>query len=125
MDPQHIYAAICLVTSIVQGVAAGAFLTEKWKKKEGEMSSKPWMWTILLPLACIATAYVAFWLFYFSPAPVTIEKPVIVEKSIPCPPAETGAASTHGAQSPANSGSGNTTSYGTPPPKPDPKEQKK
>jgi hypothetical protein len=56
-------------------------------------------------------------LLKYRPAPVVIEKPVIVEKAVPCPPAKSGAATTHGTESPAISGSNNGVSYGQPAPK--------
>jgi hypothetical protein len=44
-------------------------------------------------------------------------KPTIIVKeiAIPCPPSRTGAAITHGSESPATSGNGDSVTYGGPP----------
>lgn len=70
------------------------------------------LFTIILAAAALAMAGFTVWLYDHAIKPVTVEKIVIVEKLVPCPPANTGAATTRGSQSPAISGSGNTTTFG-------------
>lgn len=73
----------------------------------------------LLPFLWIAapvlTAVVGTALLMYHPKPVTVEKQTIVEKAVPCSPTRTGPATTHGAQAPAISGSGNGVNYGQQP----------
>lgn len=79
--------------------------------------------SILLVFSTGLTAALGGWLLGHPLKPITIEKTVTVEKLIPCPPAKTGAASTHGKQSPAISGTG-TVTYGSQPVQPPPPKQK-
>lgn len=120
MSPQHSFAGIGAIATVIQGVAAGVFLYDRIRAKalDAVMVSKTRALILSLGLvfSTIAAGFVTGWLWRFKPAPTIIEKPVTVEKIIPCPPAKTGPATTRGAQSPANSGSGNTTTYGVAPP---------
>jgi hypothetical protein len=61
--------------------------------------------------AALAIVFTA-WLLLSEPLkPQVIERTVTVEKQIPCPPTKSGAATSRGINSPANSGSGNSTTY--------------
>jgi hypothetical protein len=71
-----------------------------------------------LPTLCLALGGLTVGLWMYEPPARIVEKIVPVEKIIPCPPAQTGDATSKGGNSPAMSGSNNSVDYGqTPPPK--------
>ncbi|SRR6266446_5278827 len=110
-----------VASAAVQATAALLYIWE-WKSKskspKAQMASGKKVFTIILAAAALTMAGFAVWLHDHPLTPTIIEKTVTVEKTVPCPPATTGAATTSGAQSPANSSSGNTTNYGPPPVQP-------
>jgi hypothetical protein len=129
MNPYVLMAIGCFACTVIQGVDSFFSLRERFRQKssEADMASSKTLagwFAFSLVIGAVGTAIIGTALLMYHPKPVTVEKPVIVEKIIPCPPAETGAASTHGAQSPANSGSGNTTTYGSQPAQPPPPSNK-
>jgi len=115
------WLAICsFVCSVPQGAAAIVFILDRLRQKPAEaklVSTKrrAIFLATMLVVGTASTAALGGWLLGHPLKPVTVEKTVTVEKLVPCPPAKTGAATTRGAQSPANSGSGNTTTYGSQP----------
>jgi hypothetical protein len=125
MNPYVLMAMGCFICTIIQGIEASVSLYDRFKPRSSEantMSSKGGVLAvaILSIVGTIVTAVIGTALLMYHPKPEAVEKPVVVEKAVPCPPATTGAASTHGAQSPANSGSQNTTTYGATPAQPPP-----
>jgi hypothetical protein len=111
----------------VQATAALLYIWEwqsKSKSPKAQMAFGKKLFTIILAAAALTMAGFAVWLYDHPLKPTIIEKTVTVEKTVPCPPAETGGATTRGAQSPANSGSGNTTTYGPLPTQPPPTSPK-
>ena len=118
--------------AVPQGLAAYLQLLDRFKAKESKQSttSGKGRHTLLafLPLiGTIVTIGFGFWLIYHPIRPVTIEKPVIVEKSVPCPtlpPTKSGNAKTGAANSPAITGSGNAVTYGPPPTNQPPNKKK-
>jgi hypothetical protein len=107
-----------VASAAVQAIAALIYIWE-WKSKgkspKSQMAFGKKLFTVILAAAALTMAGLAVWLHDHPLTPTIIEKTVTVEKSVPCPPSNTGAANTSGAQSPANSSSGNTTIYGSPP----------
>ena len=88
------------------------------KKKESIVFSKFRAWAIasFFAITFFGMGAVSTWLWTYQPKPeVVIQK---VEVPIPCPPSQTGDATTHGTYSPAITGTGNTTSVNAPPVKP-------
>jgi hypothetical protein len=120
----------CFVCSVPQGTAAVVFLVDRfWSKNaEAQMVStkgRSLFLAILLVVGTALTATFGGYLLGHPVKPTIVEKTVTVEKPVPCSPTTTGDASTHGAQSPANSGVQNTTTYGAQPAPPDkPKSDK-
>ena len=128
MESSNRIALICLVIALPQGAVACHQIHAIWERRRRELkdgivirdSTNPLV--VLLLLACtVAAVWLSAWMFYDKPLrPVTIEKPVIVQKAIPCDSQITGNAS-------ANNGStaqtGNDDSANTPakPAKPKPK----
>jgi len=111
----------CFICSVPQGTAAVVFLVDRFRPETVGASmvatkGRALLLATLLVIGTASTTALGGWLLGHPLKPITVEKTVTVEKLVPCPPAKTGAASTHGAQSPANSGSGNATTYGSPPP---------
>jgi hypothetical protein len=116
-----------LASAAVQATAAGINIWEwssKGKSPKARMASSKKLFTIILAAAALTMVGFAVWLHDNPLTPTIIEKTVTVEKTVPCPPATTGAATTRGAQSPANSSSGNTTTYGPSPVQPPPTSHK-
>src|SRR5579862_8307725 len=117
MTPQHIYSIICGSCTIVQAVAAALFIYDRRQPKRGSIMSskgKALALSMMLPALCVVLGVVTHWLWTYQPPtspPVVIEKPA----PIPCPPSQTGNATTHGKDSAAVSGNGNTTNVGTTP----------
>jgi hypothetical protein len=120
MSFPQVVSGVCAIATIVQGIAAGVFLYEKAQANQGDAvmvsKGKALFLCVSLSISTIAVGFAAGWLWTYKPTPAVVEKIVTVDKPIPCPPAQTGDASTRAAQSPANTGSQNTTTYGTPPP---------
>jgi hypothetical protein len=124
MELSNLAAIWCALMSTLQGVGAFYGLIDRRKKllDPGEtMPSKfnPLLVSILLVIGTIVTIAFGTWMFVAKPLrPKIVEKPttIVVEKSIPCPPSKSGSAVSHGANSPANSGSNNTTTIGLPSP---------
>jgi low temperature requirement protein LtrA len=110
-----------VASAAVQVIAALLYIWE-WKSKgkspKAQMASGKKLFTVILAAAALTMAGFAVWLHDHPLRPTIIEKTVTVEKTVPCPPSNTDAATTSGAQSPANSSSGNTTIYGPPPVQP-------
>jgi hypothetical protein len=108
----------CALMSTFQGIGAIYGLVDRRRKKELEIGGTPVL-TKFNPLLVstilfIGTALtIAFgtWMVVAKPLRPTI-KTVYVDRLIPCAPTKSGNATTRGAQSPANSGSNNTTTYG-------------
>jgi hypothetical protein len=120
MDPSRTVGIVTLVFSIPQGFAASFQIIDRinLKKLKAPMfsSKRTWLLAGLLFLGMASCIGFGSWMLFADPfRPVTIEKIVTVEKTVPCPPAKTGAATSKGANSPANSGSGNNITYGLPP----------
>jgi hypothetical protein len=92
-----------VIATAVQATAAFLYIREWWSKSESQarMAFGKKLFTIILAAAALSMGGLAVWLHDH---PLT-----------PCPTASTGAATTSGAQSPANSDSGNTTTYGSSP----------
>lgn len=113
MNPYVLMAVGCFICTVVQGVEAAMSLYDRYRPRSPEVNvistkGRVLAVAILATIGTVVTAVIGTALFMYHPKPEVVEKTVIVEKVVPCPPATTGAASTHGAQSPAISGSGNT-----------------
>jgi hypothetical protein len=114
MDANTLISTGCAVP---QGAAAVIFLMDRFKKVSGKTttSKHSLLLAILLVVGTAGTAGTAIWLHDHPRIvwkTVVVEKPVTVEKLLPCPPSKSGSATTRGPQSPANTGSNNTTNYG-------------
>jgi hypothetical protein len=135
MELSNIVAAWCALMTTFQGVGAIYGLVDRRQmKKLGAGSGisleaggapilarfNPLTVSVLLLIGTAATIAFGTWMLVakpLRPRTQTVEKTVYVEKSIPCPPSRTGNATSRGAESPANSGSNNPTSYqGSPAP---------
>lgn len=107
---------ISVACAVPQGAAAVIVLWDRFKPKANSKvranSAKHTLLLAILLLFGTAGTFIAIiWMNNYAKI-ITIEKPV------PCPvisPSVSGDATTHGANSPANSGNGNSTSYGVPP----------
>ena len=119
MSLQMLLAIGCFLSSIVQAAADIAAWKDRLKVANagGSMESKkhPPVWVLILWFFGVAgTAAVGGYLLAYTP-PVEIKTVTqTIEKPIPCPPAKTGSVTTRGNNSPANSGVGNTVTYGAP-----------
>jgi hypothetical protein len=114
MDASTLISTSCTVP---QGAAALIFLADYFKTRSSKStpSRHSLALAILLLVGTAGTFGAAIWLHdhpRIIEKTVVAEKPVTIEKLVPCPPARSGKATTHGAQSPASSGNNNTTSYG-------------
>ena|ERR1035438_4858760 len=123
MTPQALMSFGCFVCTVIQAAAAVAFLYDRQEEKrrlQGEAimpsPNRALTLAIVAILGTILAAILGTALLMYHPKPEVIEKPTIVEKILPCPPAKSGAATTRGQQSPAITGSSNPVSYGTPKP---------
>lgn len=118
MSAQQTVTAVCAVATVIQGIAASVSLYDRFQFKELEVVTvskrKALILSIALGVSTAGAGIVTGWLWTFQPTP--IEKPVIVEKAVPCPPSQSGPASTQGEKSPAMSGSNNSVNYGQEPP---------
>lgn len=117
MEMTTILAICCFVLGVPQGLSSFLQLMDRFdgKKSKGNMNlpRSPRTFTAFLLLAgTFFTIGLGFWLWNHPLKPSIIEKTITVEKTLPCPPTKTGNATTHGLQSPANSGSNNSTTYG-------------
>ena len=101
----RILAIGCFLTSIPQALAAIYNIYDRAKRKSEEayMPSPSRVVTVavlcIIGLAIVLVVGTALWTY--KPEPKIVEKPVIVEKIVPCPPpppSKSGAASTHGAE---------------------------
>jgi hypothetical protein len=98
--------AVSTLSTTIQAVAAALFIWEWYSKSKGsktQMALGKKLFTVILILATFVTAGFAGWL-YGHPLEST-------PATVPCS-SITGAATTHGGQSPANTGNNNTTTYG-------------
>ncbi|MGC2246894.1 MAG: hypothetical protein WA609_09850 [Terriglobales bacterium] len=118
----------CAVMSTIQAIGSVYGLMDRRKnKRAGAMSPSrfsPFFISILLAIGTVVTITFGAWVYFAKPFRPT-EKVVTVQ--LPCTNSQqtTGDASTHGNQSPANSGNNNTTTYGSPPPQPPPANKPK
>jgi hypothetical protein len=125
MNVQVLMSIGSFAGTVIQAVAAWVTLYDRFKKPAtagstdvsttSNKSRAIWLSTLLIA-GIVSTAIVGTALLTYHP------KPVVVEKSVPCPPSKSGAATTRGLESPAISGSGNDVNYGLPATKPDKKE---
>lgn len=102
MNTQHWYALIGTLGTVIQSVAAGFFIYDRIQPKPQKAimvstKGRAILVTVLLVISVAFGGFLSHWLWTFTPTPAVV----------------TGAATTRGAQSPANSGSGNTTTYGS------------
>lgn len=112
----------CALMTTFQGIGAIYGLVDRHRKKELETGDAPVLTkfnplpvSIILFIGMALTIAFGTWMVIAKPLRPkiqTVEKTVYVDRLIPCPPTESGNATTHGAQSPANSGSNNPTNYG-------------
>jgi hypothetical protein len=127
MDLSRAAGIVSLVLSIPQGFAASFQIIDRIKAKKlqapGISSRRTWFLPTLLLVGMAVCIVFGCWILFVDPFhPITVEKPVIVEKPSPCPacpvcPAtKTGAAiakSGKGGTSTAHSGNGDI--YNVPP----------
>ena len=123
MNPYALMAIGSFACTAIQGVDSFFSLRDRSMRKSlgADMTSSRvqsgWFAASLITGA-VVTAILGTALLMYHPKPITVEKTVTVEKAIPCPPAQTGDATSKGGNSPAMSGSNNSVNYGeTPPPK--------
>jgi len=118
MQSSTVLAIGCFVTSLIQAWGTILQILDRRKAKVGEEGHMPLskrsniFLSFLLAIGAVISLGVGIWLIVRPPIP--IEKTVTVEKSVPCPPSKSGTAISRGANSPANSGSNNTTTIEVP-----------
>jgi hypothetical protein len=113
----------CFILGVPQAISAIIQLMEWRRIKAENLTATGRTNPVILALLMLTGTFLAmafgFWLLYHPIAPAVIEKPTVIEKLAPCPtpdPQKTGDATTSGADSPATTGNGNSTTYGTPAP---------
>ena len=121
MNPQHSLIALGGAIGVLfQVIAGGLAISDRIHPifREAAATKKRATQLTWLLVASFALTTVVVCAWYFAPVDT-----VTSAKAVPCVPTPTGDATTNGAQSPANIGNGNTTTYGAPPvtPKPQPK----
>jgi hypothetical protein len=111
--------AICAGSAILQAIVATLAIRDRIPSKGAKMLSRGGATEIavLMVVGMAAVIFLGFWVHYNPPQPKTViqyvDKPPVV---VPCPPSKSGNATSRGANSPANSGSGNTTTIEVPAP---------
>jgi hypothetical protein len=107
---------ICAVIQTIQGWDAWQVrrtrTIEKAATQQPDKLHLDWARPLFWILAPVLTAVVGTVILMYHPQPQTVVKTVTVEKTVPCPPTKSGAATTRGAQAPAITGNGNPVSYG-------------
>jgi hypothetical protein len=111
-----ITAGVALTLAIPQGIVAVVQLFQLSTGAPMPSRAKQIGFAILLVSGTATAACFGGWLWAHPLKPVVLEKTVVVEKQVPCPPTKSGNASTRGASSPAISGSGNGLNIGVQPP---------
>jgi hypothetical protein len=119
MESSTIIGAVCVLVGLPQGIEAYQRLARKYLLQRGEvtMPEKPRLIPILLIIGALLSVAFGGWMIGAKPLRPqiqTVEKIVYVDRIVPCQPTRTGPASARGNQSPANSGSGNPTTYQSP-----------
>src|SRR5580658_7345695 len=112
----------CFILAIPQGVASIIQIYE-WRKHKGSAGPATlsrasfYVLTVALVLGTCLAAGFGFWFKYHPLKPITVVQRTVIEKPVPCPSVinKSGSASSHGSNSPANSGVDNQTYYGVPP----------
>ena len=122
MISQHsLIGLVGAVGLLFQVIAGGMAISDKIRDNSRDfVATKKRASQVAALLACslvIGGGFLVYW--FVAPDAIASEKPT------PCISTQTGDATTNGSQSPANTGSGNPTTYGVPAetPKPQPKRK--
>lgn len=124
MNSELALGLIAIAIGIPQAIAGTVEIVDRLKVKRLEVDMTTgrrgslWL-AFFLYVGTLTCILFAAWLHFDNPfQPTTVEKIIYVDKAVPCPPAKTGPASTRGTQSPAYSGTNNSTTYGGEPNQP-------
>jgi hypothetical protein len=124
MEITKFMAMGCFLLAVPQGIDACLRLHDRLSAKRwGTKATAPNGFRTFLAVLLLAGTFLTIglgsWLWINPMKPVVVEKPVTIERLIPCPtppPTKSGNATTKGANSPASTGSGNSFNYGSPAP---------